>query len=148
MRIATLLLLTIIMTTEGFSQTVDIKKDTVYIDKKPFLVWETEFFIPEISVHHINSNEEEIFIIYEEYRNPFDSSETIQWIELNFITLNKKVEIPTRFEKSLIKFLIRNKVYVDGKLNIKAIDKLLLKYGTRFSDNRPNGSRVIIINNN
>ncbi len=47
----------------------------------------------------------------------------------------------------LVKFIILNKLYLDGVLNADNVDTLINKYGMRYTENRPNNGVTVIINN-
>lgn len=146
----TLLLITS-FTTLSLAQKVKLKKGIVYIDAVAKHKIKTEHGT-EVTISNLESDEEEIFSIYKSYRDPARVSKSnpegkVRWIEITFLTLNKKLEIDSRGKKGLVKFLISNKIYVDGKVDEKAVDKLIMKYGSsRFSDERSGNVKVIINN--
>lgn len=136
-----------------FSQKIKIKKGTVFVDGE-----ETMYIKPdgtltnEVSYFFMGSEEEFLFTTYLDYSDPSEISSAnpkglVRYIEMNFIGLNKKFEISTRGRKNVVKFLLDNHVIVEGKINEKAVDKLVMKYGMRFSEQQKNGGVQIIINN-
>mgnify|MGYP001394367376 CR=1 FL=1 len=71
----------------------------------------------------------------------------MRWVELYFPSLDLRCEVNSATRKGLINLLIQHKIYVDGDLNEENVQKLVKRYGMRFSENRPNGNVKIIINN-
>lgn len=135
----------------AFTQKIKIKDEVASVDGVPFLKWEKRGSL-EISIFGINSTEEEIYAMWLDYTDPTKITKSnpegkVRWIELNFLTLNKKCEIDTRGYKGLVKFIYDNKIYVDNVLNTENIDKVISKYGMRYSQNRPGGNVNIYINN-
>ncbi len=65
---------------------------------------------------------EEISCMYLDCKNENEKSEsnkpgTVDWIQLNFIDLGLRREVPAVFTKRVFKMLYENKIYVDGMLN-------------------------------
>lgn len=139
------------LTTTGFSQKVKIKDNIATVDAVPFLKWDKRSGAMEVSISSINSSEEEIYAMWLDYSDPKKITKSnpegkVRWIEINFLTLNKKCEIDTRGHNGLVKFIYENSIYVDNILNMANVDKVISKYGMRFSDNRPGGNINIYIN--
>lgn len=147
-----LLLLAVSFSTIGLSQKIKLKKGIVYVDAVAKHKINTEAG-SEVTISNLDTGEEEIFAHYKGYKNPdlitkSNPNGSVNWIEITFLDFNKKVEISNRGRKGLIKFLISNKVYVDGKIDEKAIEKIITKYGvSSFSDERPSRNVQVIINN-
>lgn len=134
----------------AFSQKVKIKDEIASVDGVPYVQWKTEAMASEISVYPIDSEEEVIFMKYLSYSDPSKINNAnpkgmVRWMELNFLGLELKCEIDSRSQKGLVKFLYDNKIFVDGALNEENVKKVIQKYGSNYSTNRP--STVIIINN-
>lgn len=136
----------------GFTQKVKIRKDIASVDKEPFLEFTTISFGTDYSIKHVDAEEEQISILYLSYNDPSQSNRgnpdgSVRWIEVNFLPYNLKCEIDTRNRKHFTKLIYLSNIYVDGKLNEENVRKFVNKYGTKYSDNRPNGNTNIIINN-
>lgn len=147
-----LLLLAILTTFSSISQKVKIDENIAYLDGKAWIKYEKKNMGNEASVMGLESQNEEIFILYQNYNDPNKISNAnpegkVRWLEINFLTLGIKCEVANDTHKAIVKLLAENKVYKDGVLNAENAALLVKKYGTRFSDNRPNGSINIIINN-
>lgn len=147
-----ILLLAVSFSTIALSQKVKLKKGIVYIDAVAKHKIKTEA-VSEVTISNIQSDKEEIFAFYKDYKNSdlitkSNPEGKVRWIEITFLDFNKKVEISSRGRKGIIKFLISNKVYVNGIIDEKAIDKIITKYGvSSFSNQRPNQNIRVIINN-
>lgn len=141
------------VTLTSFGQKVKIKKDVAIVDGAPFVEFKTITFGSDYSIKHVNSSEEEISILYLDYVDPSKATKgnpegKVRWIEVNFVTLNLKCEVDSRTRKGFAKMIYLSNLYTDGKLNPDNVQKFVNKYGTKFSDNRPeNGGTTIIINN-
>lgn len=136
----------------SFGQKVKTKNDTAYVDEAPFLVWKTASAGNEVSVSGLQATQEEIFVTYLSYNDPAKVTSSnkegaVRFIELNFLTLKLKCEIASRMHDGLVKFLIENKIYVDGIFNTSNAELLVQKYGTKFSDSKP-ANVIIQINTN
>lgn len=147
-----LLLLAITTTFSSISQKVKIDDNIAYLDGVAWIKYEKKNMANEASVMGLESQSEEIFILYQNYTDPNLISKAnpegkVRWLEINFLTLGIKCEVANDTHKRIVKLLADNKVYKDGVLNAENAALLVKKYGTRFSDNRPNGNVNIIINN-
>lgn len=136
----------------ALSQKIKIKDNVATVDAVPFLKWDKRNMV-EISIMGINSTEEEIYAMWLDYSDPTKITKSnpegkVRWIELNFLTLNKKCEIDSRGQNGLVKFIYENKIYVDNALSAENVDKVIAKYGMRFTQNRPGGGNVNIYINN
>ena len=136
----------------GLSQKIKIKKGVVYVDAVAKHNIKT-YAGREVTISNIETGKDEIFILYKEYVNPdlitkSNPKGTVNWIEINFLEFNKKTELSNRTRKGIIKFLIRNKVYVNGLIDEKAVDQIINKYGiSSFTDAKPNKTIRVIIEN-
>lgn len=147
-----LLMSIVFIASVGYTQKVKIKKDIAYVDKEPFLEFTTIAFGSDYSIKHVDSDEDEISILYLSYKDPSQSSSgnpdgNVRWIEVNFLPFNLKCEVDTRNRKQFAKLVYLSDIYVDGKINEENVQTFVYKYGTKFSDNRPAGNTNIIINN-
>lgn len=145
-----LLIFISLITAVSFGQKTKIKDNVAYLDGVAYLKWDKRGS-SEISISGISSTEEEVYAMYLDYSDPAKVSKSnpegkVRWIELNFLTLKKKCEIATRSQGGLVKFFYENNIYVNGILNAENVDKLVEKYGMRFSQNRPGGNVNIYIN--
>ena len=136
----------------SLAQKVKIKDNIANVDGTPYLKWEKVSSV-EASIMSLNSTEEEIFASWLNYSDPTQVSNAnpegkVRWIELYFPTLDLRCEIKSTSRKELVKLLIQNTIYVDGALSEENTQKLVKKYGMRFSDNRPGNNVKVIINNN
>ncbi len=105
-----------------------------------------------ISIASLNSTEDEVYVTFPDYKDPNEVTSSnpngeVSWIDFNFLTLDLNCEIPSQTRKMLVKFILRHNLYVDGALNTDNVNALISKFGTRYSDNRPNGAVTVIINN-
>ena len=146
-----LCLLSITVTT-SIAQKVKFKDNMCTVDGDDFLHWEKRSAGTEVSVWGMKAEGEELFIMYLDYEDPNKVTNSnpngkVRWIELNFLDLNQKCEISSRGHKGLVKFLIDNKVYENGKVNPDSVERLIKKYGMRFSEGKPNSINININNN-
>lgn len=151
--LVTLLLSTLFISNQANAQKVKVKiKDNVAIvDGNPYF---NIILInnSECSISSLNSEDEEISAMWLDYPDPAQISDSnpkglVRWIELYFPELNLRVEVNTSGRKGLVRLLIQNKIYVDGELNAENVQKMVTKYGMRFSTNRPTGGVNVIIQN-
>jgi hypothetical protein len=149
-----LLLLFAIQTTFSvYSQKIKIDDNIAFVDGIAWVKYEKKNMANEASVMGLESQSEEIFILYQNYADPNNISKAnpegkVRWLEINFLTLGIKCEIANETHKGVVKLLADNKIYKDGVLNAENAALLVKKYGIRFSDNRPrNGNVNIIIQN-
>lgn len=126
---------------------IKIKNEIATVDGVDFVQMKRDFTENAISVHELGSGEEIIFIRFLEYNTSADNdpSTKVSWVELNFLNQNQVCEINNRGQKGLVRFLLDNNLIVNGELNTEVITKVIRKYGTTYSDNRPDS--VLIINN-
>lgn len=137
----------------GISQKVKIKDDVASVDGTDYLIVTKRVLGNELSIKGMDAEMEEISCMYLDYKDENEKSEsnksgTVDWIELNFIDLGLRCEVPAVFPKGMVKMLYENKIYVDGQLNEENVNRLVKKYGMRYSENRPGGNVNIIINTN
>jgi len=135
-----------LLASTSFSQKTKIKDNVATVDGVAFLKWDLRHG-SEISISGINSTSEEIFAMYMDYSDPAKVTSAnpegkVRWIELNFVTLQKKCEIDTRTQGGLVKFIFENNLYIDNVINAENVEKLVYKYGMRFSEGRPKGTTV------
>ena len=152
MKIIGFLILLLIFSATSFAQQIKLNDDVAFVDGEPYLHWEKRNMANEMSISGMNSDAEEIYMMYLNYSDPNEVSKSnpegkVRWVEINFLTLNLKCEIANKTNKGLVKLLLENNIYVDGLLNAENAEKLVRKYGTKFSDNQRNGGVTIIINN-
>lgn len=144
-----LLLCLLFVSGTASAQKVKIKDEIASVDGVEYVKWIKKRGT-EITVTALNSDVELIFIQYLSYADPSKISKSnpegkVRWIELNFLEQSLICEVGSLSQKGLVKLLLDNKIFVDGELNVVNVEKFVVKYGTRFSENRP--SSVIIINN-
>ena len=150
---AAIILVTLFISYAGFSQKIKIKKGQVSVDGVDMLYVKPDgAMTTEVSYYFIENDEEFLFTTYLDYADPSKVSSgnpegKVRYIEMNFIGLNKKFEISTRGRKKVVEFLLENGVIENGQLNEEAVEKLVQKYGMRFSEQNKNGNVNIIINN-
>ncbi|MFT5820160.1 MAG: hypothetical protein ACI8ZM_001394 [Crocinitomix sp.] len=136
----------------SFSQKIKIKDDIATVDGEAFLNFDYTVSENSITISSLTANDDEIYATYLDYNDPKNVTSsnpqgTVRWIELNFLTLGLKCEVDSHTKKSLVKFIIKHKLYVDGFLNKANVTTLISKFGMRYSENRPNGNVTVIINN-
>ncbi len=146
-----LLLFFTFLTSTFFAQKIKFKDDKVTVDGVEYLKWNKQGN-SDFSISALNVENEEIFVRWMSYKDPNQITKSnpegyVRWIELNFLVMDVKCEIGGQSKKSLIKVLIANKLYVDGSFNPDNASLMVKKFGTNFSQNRPNGNVNIIINN-
>ncbi len=151
MKSITLIFTFILVTTSLFGQKIKFDDDKAFVDGEAYLKWVSKVMDSEVSISSLTSDKEEIFVMYLDYNDPKEVTQsnpkgTVRWMEFNFLALNIKCEVDSRFPKGLLKVIIDNNLYVDGTLNEENVKRFVQKYGTRFSDNRPGGDVNIIIN--
>ena len=136
----------------GFSQKIKMKDDVASVDGVPFLHFTTITFGSDYSIRHINSEEAEISILYLSYNDPKKVTNgnpdgKVSWIEVSFLNYGLKCEVQNMTRKGFTKLIYLSNIHVDGIINEENVNKFVSKYGTKFSDNRPDGNTTIIINN-
>ena len=146
------LLLLVASVNTSIAQKIKFKDDMCTVDGVDFLHWEKRSAGTEVSVWGMNADGEELFIMYLDYADPNKITKSnpegkVRWIELNFLGLKQKCEIDSRGHKGLIKFIIANKIYVDGNLSAENVERLIQKYGMRFSEGKPNNVNININHN-
>ncbi len=134
-----------------FAQKVKVKGGFATVDGEQYLKWE-DVSSTEASISGLSAEGEEIFAQWLNYKDPNEVEKAnpqglVRWVELNFLELDMKCEVQSQGRKGIVKLIIQNKLYVDGVLNKENVEKFIKKYGTKFTDNRPNGNVNIIINN-
>jgi hypothetical protein len=149
----TLLLSTLFISNQANAQKtkVKIKDGIANVDGNPYLNWKKISSV-KASISSLNSDEEEIAASWLNYPDPAQVSDAnpkglVRWVELYFPELDLRCEVSSASRKELVKLLIQHKIYVDGELNQENVEKLVKRYGMRFSENRPNGNVKVIINN-
>lgn len=152
MKYLTLLTVLLFFGVNSIAQKAKIKDDVAYIDGVAYVNYKKGNMANEASVMALDSSTEEVFISFQDYTDPNKVSKSnpegkVRWVEINFLTLGIKCEVDSRGHKGLVKLLYENGVYQDGKLNEEAAKRFVQKYGSKFSENRPNGNVNIIINN-
>lgn len=149
----TLLLSTLFISIQANAQKtkVKIKNGIASVDGKPYLKWKKINSV-EASLSSLKSDEEEIAATWLNYSDPAQVSDAnpkglVRWIELYFPTLDLRCEVRSSTRKELVKLLVQHEIYRDEELNQENVEKLVKRYGMRFSENRPTGSVKVIINN-
>jgi len=132
---------------QSTAQKVKIKNEIATVDGVEYVKWKRDIASNAVSVYELNSDDEIIFMRWMSYNtSPSNDPKTrVSWVEIKFLNENLVCEINSRGQKGLVKFLLENKLIVDGKLDAEAAEKVVQKYGTNFSASRPDS--VIIINN-
>ncbi len=131
-----------ISATTLWGQKVKIKDGIAYVDGVEYIKWDYRFAGNEISVVELENENEVLFISYLDYSDPMKVSNSnpkglVRWEELKFLSLGISCEVQSMGQKGLVKLLYENEVFQQGKLNEDNARKLVRKYGTRFSDQRP-----------
>lgn len=148
-----LFIATLIIAGVSYGQKVKISDDIASVDDQPYVKFTTITFGSDYSIKSVSSDVEEISILYLDYNDPQQVSKgnpegKVRWIEVSFLTLGLKCEVESRTRKGFVKMLYLSNIYVDGKLHVDNAKAFVSKYGTKFSDNRPQtGNTTIIINN-
>lgn len=137
----------------GMSQKVKIDDNLATIDGAEYCFYEKKNMANDASVKGLQATNEEIFVTYQSYNDPNQITKAnpegkVRWMELNFLDLGIKCEVQNYTHKQLVKLFYENNLFVDGKLDPAAAQRLVTKYGTKFTDGRPGGNVNIIINNN
>lgn len=149
MKSLTLIFTFILFSTSLSAQKIKFDDGKVTVDGVEFLKWINPTNL-DVSLSGLTTEDEEIFVRWMSYKDPNQISTGnpegyVRWIELNFLLLDVKCEIMSQTRKDLIRFIITNKLYVDGIFNEENARKLVQKYGTSYSINRPGGNVNIII---
>ncbi len=126
---------------------IKIKNEIVTVDGYDYVQWKRDITGNAVSVYELGSGEEIIFFRWLSYNTSSDNdpAKKVSWIEVKFLDESLICEISSMGQRGLIRFMRDNNLIVNGELNAEAAEKVVQKYGTNFSDNRPNS--VIIINN-
>lgn len=130
---------------------VKIKDGSATVDGEKYIKWKKISSV-EASLSSLLIDEEEIAASWLNYPDPARVSDAnpkglVRWVELYFPSLDLRCEVQSSTRKGLVKLLIQHKIYVDGSLSQENVLKLVKRQGMRFSENKPNGSVNIIINN-
>lgn len=131
-------------------QKVKIKDEIASIDGEDYIQWKKVSGTNAISVFEIGSEEEVIFLRWMSYTDPSQVSNSnpkgsVRWVQLQFLESELTCEIDSRGQKGLVRFFADNKLFVNGALDEEAVQLLVKKYGSNYSQNRPES--IIIINN-
>lgn len=131
----------------SIAQKVKIKNEIATVDGEEYVKWKRITGANAASVYEIVSGNEVIFVRWLDYNTSAnnDPSTRVSWVEIKFLDLNLTCEVDSRGQKGLVRFFMENNLFVNGELNKEAAQKMVRKYGTNFSENRPES--VIIINN-
>lgn len=137
----------------AMSQKVKIDDNVATVDGVEFCFYEKKNMANDASVKGLQATNEEIFLTFQSYNDPNQITKSnpegkVRWIEVNFVDLGLKCEVPSNTHKWMVKLFLENNIFVDGKVDSAAAQRLVNKYGTKFTDGRPGGNVNIIINNN
>lgn len=129
---------------------IKIKDDIASVDGTDYIQMKKVSGVNAVSVYEMGSEDEIIFVRWMSYNDPSEVSNAnpkgaVRWVELKFLNLDLICEVDSRGKKGLIKLFLENNLFVNGSLDQDAVSKLVEKYGSTFSENRP--ASVIIINN-
>lgn len=144
--------LTFVSMLSAFGQKVKIDENIASVDGVEYIYYEKKNMANDASVHGLSTDHEEIYLTYQSYNDPSQASKAnpegkIRWIEVNFLDLGIKCEIPNNTHKAVVKMIYENNLFTDGKVDPESAERFVSKYGTKFSDNRRNGNVNVIINN-
>jgi hypothetical protein len=148
-----LILTTVLATAALFAvaQKIEVKKNQVLADKKPYLLFEKDgckALDVENCTYYISdtSGNREIAVNYRTYedplkRNELNKSGIVNYYEVIFLKSKQMAEIPSegfRSEKALMTKLVKGRLFANGTLNNNAVDEFVLVNGRMFSDRRAN----------
>ena len=148
-----LILTTVLATAALFAvaQKIEVKKNQVLADKKPYLLFEKDgckALDVENCTYYISdtSGNREIAVNYRTYEDPLKRSELnksgiVNYYEVIFLKSKQMAEIPSegfRSEKALMTKLVKGRLFANGTLNNAAVDEFVLVNGTTFSNRRAN----------
>jgi len=136
----------------AFGQKVKIDENIASVDGVEYIYYEKKNMANDASVHGLSSDHEEMYLTFQSYNDPSQATKSnpegkVRWIEVNFLDLGLKCEIPSNTHKTVVKMFYENNIFNEGKVDPAAAERFVSKYGTKFSDNRRNGNVNIIINN-
>jgi hypothetical protein len=148
-----LILTTVFVTAALFAvaQKIEVKKNRVLADKKPYLLFEKDgckalggvnctYYISD------TSGSREIAVNYRTYEDPLkrttaNKSGTVDYYEVIFLKSKQMAEIGAEIfgsEKALMTKLVKGRLFANGTLNNAAVDEFVLVNGTTFSNRRAN----------
>ncbi len=135
-----------------FGQKIKIDGDLATVDGADYIYYLKTNMANNASVKGLAADHEEMFLTYLSYNDPAEVSKSnpqgaVRWIEVNFLDLGIKCEIPSNTHKAVVRLLYENNIFVDGKVDPEAARRFVAKYGLRYTENRTNGNVNIIINN-
>jgi hypothetical protein len=124
------------------SYSYDKKSGIVKIDGEMKFRMSTTTMNQEASIFPLGSEEELIFI---QYRKVYltgnttvvgqtgvtSSTQSVMYVRVLFIPLNKEIELSNRFLKDVVLFIDDHQLIKGNKLDEVAIDKLYQKYGDK-----------------
>jgi hypothetical protein len=124
------------------SYSYDKKSGMVKIDNEVKFRMTTTTMNQEASIFPIGSEEELIFIQYRKVYLPGNatvvgqtsvtsSAQSVMYVRILFISLNKEIELSNRFLKDVVLFIDDHQLIKGTKLDEAAIDKLHQKYGDK-----------------
>lgn len=131
------------------AQKINFDEEIAYVDAEPYIKYEKKNMANEASVQGLTAEGEEIYVSFQSYTNPNLISKSNpegkeRWMEINFLTLGIHCEISNRTHKGVVKLLYENNIYVNGLFNPENAEKMVRKFGTKFTDNKPGGVTIII----
>jgi len=120
----------------------DKKSGLVKIDGEVKFRMTTTTMNQEASIFALDSQEELIFIQYRKVyltgnttvvgqTSVTSSGQSVSYVRILFIPLNKEIELSNRFLKDVVLFIDDHQLIKGNKLDEAAIDKLYLKYGDK-----------------
>lgn len=132
------ILFTLIISIIGFSsinaQKIKIKKDKIFLDGNEVLNIDWSGWSLETSIFELNTENEIVFAKTHPNGTPNYSDD--DYLQIQFITLDKKLEISDRkFGKGLVKWLFKNKIFdSNGILNPEKVETLIKKYDENITE--------------
>ncbi len=147
-----LLLFTCISTLSVFSQKdkINIKKNLVTVNDVPVFNLDVTGNAQAIQLTNLDGKE----LAYFQLQDFYDSQEItggnpkgrVIYYEVTFMNDQQQCEFQAPgMRKQLAKFILENKLVVDGEINQEAENRLVLIHGKKFSERKRNSTTIIIV---
>lgn len=137
----------------GYAQKVKFDEGLVFVDEMDWAKWSGNKLSNDRSISSLTTDEELIFLRWDDFYDPSEVSAANKdgknrYVEINFLTLGKKCEVPVDMPKGIVKLLYENKVLVDSKIQPENVERMIAKYGMKYTERRKelNSPVNIIIN--
>ncbi len=134
----------------GQKEKISIDKKIVSVNGVPVFELDVTDNANSIKVSNLDGKE----LIFFKGLDFYDSQEItsgnpkgrVIYYETTFMNDQRQCELHIPgMRKAFVKFILENKLIVDGEVNVEAEDRLILINGKKFSERRKNSTTIIIV---